>query len=89
MKKIITITLLIIIAVMGISIIFGNQETINKKYKIADGKISMKVPARYVVVGENGELNLYDEREQISIKVGNLEVDFWSSAILYFLFIVS
>jgi len=79
MKKIITIALLIIIVVMGGAIIFSNQEIIDKEYKIADGKIRMKVPARYTIVGEDGELNLYDEREDISIKVGNLEADFWSS----------
>lgn len=79
MKKIITIILLMIIAVMGISIIFSNQKIIDKKYKIADGLITMKVPARYVVVGETEALNLYDELEGISINAGKLQDGFWSS----------
>ena len=79
MKKIITIALIIIIAIVGIITIVGNQEIVDKKYKIADGKITIKVPARYITLGEEEGLNLYDEREDIYIKVGNLDDGFWSS----------
>ena len=79
MKKIITIALIIIIAIVGIITIVGNQEIIDNKYKIADGKITIKVPSRYIKLGEEDGLNLYDEREEIYIKVGNLDDGFWSS----------
>lgn len=81
MKKIFTVVLLIMIAIIGISSLSLN-ESVNKKYKLGEGVLTIKAPATYVRQGDEkkeDEIKLYNSENGVYINAEILDNDFWSS----------